>query len=460
MVEDLLHEVGVPREAAARVTVEGRDPVLAARFPIGQAAASAIAAAASVAALLWRERTGQDQDVRVGVRRAAASLVGHTLQRLGEEPLPARPPNPLVGLYRCGDGRWIHLHGSFPKLAAGTVHVLRCATEPDAVAAAVARWESSDLEDALAGAATCGAVVRTTDEWERTPQAESVALLGRVRVDRIADSPPEPAGDGRRPLGGVRVLDLTRVLAGPVHGRVLAEHGADVLLVNSPHLPNVPAFVIETSHGKRSTFLDLERPVDAARLRDLAAEADVFVQGYRSGTLGRRGLGPDELTAARPGLVYVTINCYGDAGPWRERPGWEQLAQSVTGLAAAQGAPGPPRLMPAAACDYTTGYLAAVGTLAALWRRAREGGSYHVHASLCQTAAWLARLGPTCDADAAAGLGDLAGAMQEADTAHGRLRHLAPVAEMSATPPRWALPSPPLGAHPPEWVDDAGTLSG
>ena len=451
VVEGLLQEVGVPPEAAARTTVEGRDPVLAARFPIGEAAAAAIGAAASASALLWRDRTGQAQDVRVDVRRAAATLVGHTLQRLEPEPLAARPPNPLVGLYECRDGRWIHLHGSFPKLSAGTVRVLRCAPEADAVAGAVATWDAFALEAALADAGTCGAVVRTAAEWERTPQGDAVALLGRVRVDRVADSPPEPAGDGRRPLGGVRVLDLTRVLAGPVHGRLLAEHGADVLLVNAPHLPNVPAFVLETSHGKRSTFLDLERADEAARLRELAAGADVFVQGYRSGSLDRRGLGTEELVAAWPGLIVVPINCYGDAGPWRERPGWEQLAQSSTGLAAAQGAPGPPRLMPAAACDYTTGYLAALGTLAALWRRTKEGGSYHVRASLCQTGSWLARLGPTCDPDAAAGLGDLTAWMQETDTALGRLRHLGPVAEMSATPPRWARPSPPLGADPPEW---------
>ncbi|HEY4027981.1 MAG TPA: CoA transferase [Candidatus Dormibacteraeota bacterium] len=453
LVEELLREVGVPREAAARTAVEGRDPVLAARFPIGRAAAAALAAASSVVALLWRDRTGQEQDVRVDVRRAAASLVGYTLQQLQPEPVPARSPNPLVGLYRCAGGRWIHLHGAFPKLAADTVRVLRCAAEPDAIAAAAAGWDAFELEAALAAAGTCGAVVRTAEEWEQTPQAGAVALLGRVRVERVADSPPEPAGDGRRPLGGVRVLDLTRVLAGPAHGRLLAEHGADVLLVNSPNLPNVPAFVLDTSHGKRSAFLDLERPEQAARLRELAAGADVFVQGYRSGTLERRGLGPRALAAARPGLVCVTINCYGDAGPWRERPGWEQLAQSATGLAAAQGAPGPPRLMPAAACDYTTGYLAALGTLAALWRRAHEGGSYHVQASLCQTGAWLARLGPICDPDAAVGIGDLTAWMQETDTALGRLRHLSPVAEMAVTPPRWARPSPPLGADPPEWSE-------
>lgn len=425
--------------------------MLAARFPIGEAAAAALAACAAAAALHWRAKGGEDQDVRVEVPRAAASLVGYRLQELDGAPVPPRPANPLVAIYECADGRWIQLHGAFPALAERTLRVLGCEPEPWSVAAAVARWRARDLEDALAEAGTCGAVVREADEWRALPQGRAVAGLGRVGVEKIGESAPEPAGDGSRPLGGVRVLDLTRVLAGPTHGRVLAEHGADVLLVTSPALPNPPAFVMDTSHGKRSTCLDLDRAEDAGRLRELAAGAGVFAQGYRSGALARRGFGPADLVAARPGIVYVSINCYGDAGPWRERPGWEQLAQSATGLAAAQGAPGPPVLMPAAACDYTTGYLAALGTMAALWRRSREGGSYHVRASLCQTGAWLASLGAVCDPAEAAGLDGAPAWLAERETPWGRLRHLAPVAEMSATPPRWDRPSAPLGTHPPEW---------
>ncbi|HKF76847.1 MAG TPA: CoA transferase [Candidatus Dormibacteraeota bacterium] len=450
---ELLREVGLPADAAARTTITGADPVVAARFPVGEAAATVLAACGAAAALLWRERGGGDQDVRVDVPRAAASLVSHRFLQVDGLPAPPRPANPLVALYECSDGRWIHLHGSFPGLAARTLEVLGCEAEREAVAAAVGRWRAQDLEDALAASGTCGAMAREAGEWRALPQARAVAGLGRVSVEKIGDSAPEPAGNGSRPLGGVRVLDLTRVLAGPTHGRTLAEHGADVLLVNSPALPNPPTFVMDTSHGKLSTFLDLQREEDSGRLRALAGTADVFAQGYRSGALARRGLGPAELARARPGLVYVTINCYGDAGPWRERPGWEQLAQSATGLAAAQGAPGAPALMPAAACDYTTGYLAALGTMAALWRRSREGGSYHVRASLCQTGAWFASLGPVCDPEAASGLDGASAWMVERDTQWGRLRYLAPVAEMSGTPPRWDRPSAPLGAHPPEWPE-------
>ena len=241
------------------------------------------------------------------------------------------------------------------------------------------------------------------DEWAEHAQGRAVGALARVEIEKIGESAPEPVGGTARPLDGVRVLDLTRILAGPTNGRTLAEHGADVLLVNSPNLDNVLPFVIDTSHGKRSTFLDLDSPDDHARLLALASSADVFAQGYRGGAMQRRGLGPDELAARRPGIVYVSMSCYGDVGPWRERPGWEQLAQTVTGIAAVQGAIGPPVLIPAAACDYTTGSLAALGTMVALWRRSHEGGSYHVRASLSQTGMWFARE-PRVDRDAGVGL--------------------------------------------------------
>jgi crotonobetainyl-CoA:carnitine CoA-transferase CaiB-like acyl-CoA transferase len=258
-------------------------------------------------------------------------------------------------------------------------------------------------------------------------------------------------GDAVRPLGGVRVLDLTRVLAGPTNARVLAEHGADVLHINGDHLDNIAAFVMDTGHGKRSASLDLNRDADADTLRALVSQSDVFSQGYRGDALARRGFGPDALAELRPGIVAVTINCYGDVGPWRLRPGWEQLAQSVTGIASAQGRPDKPELIAAAAADYTTGYLAALGTMAALRRRAIEGGSYHVQASLCQTAMWIAEDGPSVDASNASGLGDYEQWMTTTTTPFGQLTHMTPVAQLSKTPGRWDLPSVPLGTHPATW---------
>ena len=266
--------------------------------------------------------------------RAAASLLSFGLQRLDGAPT-LRPAEglALVALYECGDGRWIHLHGAFPSLAERTVRVIGgvVGDDADSVARRVARFGAPELEDALAEAGACGAMVRSADEWAAHPQRAALAPLGRVAVTKIADGDPIPVGDRRRPLGGVRVLDLTRVLAGPTNARVLAEHGADVLHINGDHLDNVTGFVIDTGHGKRSASLDLNVADDAETLRARSRDADVFSQGYRGGALAKRGFGPEQLAALRPGIVAVTINCYGDTGPWRLRPGWEQLSQCGNG---------------------------------------------------------------------------------------------------------------------------------
>ena len=184
---------------------------------------------------------------------------------------------------------------------------------------------------------------------------------------------------------------------------------------------------------------------------ELLREADIFTQGYRVGALERRGFGVEELARRRPGLIYVSINCYGPVGPWTGRPGWEQLGQSATGLAVGQGGAEHPELMPAQACDYNTGYFAALGALIALGRRAREGGSFHVRASLCQTGMFLERIGTRCDPAEALGLGDPSDLYAHSDTPLGRLSQFAPALELSETPPRWARPAVPLGAHEPEW---------
>ena len=440
--------------AADTVDIRGRDPVMPSRFKIGEAAATALAACGVAANTIWTASGGKHQHIEVDTAGAAVSLISFLCQRLDDGSEPQRDPNrPLVGFYQAKDGRWVHLHGAFPDLAAGTLSVLGCDASAESIRASVSRWDGQALEDGLAEAGMCGAMARTREEWLAHPQGEALQSVPPVSIKRIADSPIEPIPARARPLEGVRVLDLTRVLAGPTCARTLASHGANVLKINSPNLPSVPPFVIDTGHGKRSAFLDLNQENDHKKLKSLILSADIFSQGYRKGALAKRDLGPEQLAEQRPGIIYVSINAYGHVGPWAARPGWEQLAQTASGVAVDEGSLEAPRLIAAAATDYTTGYLGALGAMAALYRRSIEGGSYHVEVSLAQTANWLYEFG-LFEGDLALSNFDPAIAapyMVSSDTGFGRLHHLGPIIRMSETEPRWEQVSVPLGHHPAKW---------
>ena len=444
--------------SASALVVTGHDPVLATRFPVGAAAAAVLGAVGIASNELWTLGGRKPQRSEIDVRAAAISLLSFVFQRAPQLP-PGRVPPPTVALYPTRDGGWIHLHGGFPKLHEGTLALLGCGDDASAIARAVGDWNAPDLEDALAQRGLCGARLRSADEWNSHPQGIVLARVPVVEVLRIGEAEPRPLSSpdartaGARPLSGVRVLDLTRVLAGPTCARTLAEHGADVLHVRSPRLPFIESFVIDTNPGKRSCFLDLDRAQDVVRLGDLVSEADVFSQSYRAGALARRGFGPEALAARRPGIIAVSINCYGHDGPWAERPGWEQLAQTVSGMAYEHGGTESAAIVPAAVTDYTTGHLAALGVMRALARRASEGGSWHVRVSLTRTAMWMLSL-PRVSPDATpTGLDPAVIQAYEitTDSAWGPLARLGPILRMSATPPGWASPPVPLGTHAPTW---------
>jgi hypothetical protein len=228
------------------------------------------------------------------------------------------------------DGRWFLPHFGLPNLQQRVLKVLGAQPDPVSVAKAVAQWDALDLEAAIDEARACGAMVRANTEWLAHPHGQALAAKPIVEIMKIGDSGPEPLPQGDHPLTGIRVDP--RILAGPIAARTLAEHGADVLMVAAERLPQIPEHVMDTSHGKRSCFLDLATPADAARLRTLVEGADVFSQGYRPGVLQKLGFGPKELAAHRPGIIYVSISCFGADGPFSHRGGWEQVAQTVTGI--------------------------------------------------------------------------------------------------------------------------------
>jgi crotonobetainyl-CoA:carnitine CoA-transferase CaiB-like acyl-CoA transferase len=460
----ILPIAGWSNDPAASITFTGgTDPVLPTPFRIGVAGAATVAAAGLAAAALWEVRTGRRQSVTVDLRQATASLRSGTYMKLGDGELPHRR-HAIMGCYPTKDGRWSYLHCNFPNHRAAALGVLGVAEDRDAVARAVATWNAADLEEAIIAAKGAGGMVRTHAEWASHPQAAAIAALPLMEIVRIGDSPPEKLPTGDRPLHGIRVLDLTRVLAGPTGARTLAEHGADVMKITAAHLPNLGYQEWDTGHGKLSAQLDLRVPGDVETLRGLVREADVFSQGYRPGTLGGRGLSPAELAAIRPGLVYVSLSAFGHTGPWASRRGFDTVVQTVSGMTARQaeivpGKTAGPQFYPVSAIDYCTGYLMAFGAMVALARRAREGGSWLVRISLAQVGKWMVDLGEV----PAASLKGVPEEFSEAElsswsttseTPSGRLRHLRPVAQMSETPAHWARPSVPLGYHRPVWPQD------
>jgi hypothetical protein len=442
------------------LTVTGEEPVLPSPHHLATGAAAARVLTGVAANELWRQRTGSSQALSVDLRHAAAALRSYEhltyLDGADREPTPRARRGPLITRITAASGdRHVQLHGSFrdgPTIL--EILGLDESASVEDVQAAVATWDAFDLEAAFIDRGICGGAVRSVEEWAQHPHGRELAEAPLVRITKVGDSPPEPLPEGPRPTSGIRVLDLTRVLAGPTCAKTLAEHGADVLKVTAPHLPTSANFDVETGIGKRQIEINLDDAAQADTLRDLVAEADVFSQGFRLGALAKRGFGPEQLAELRPGIVYVAENCYGHTGPWATRPGWEQLAQAATGMSHREGeaAGGAPQLAPAAVNDYSTGYLAAYGAMTALARRATEGGSWLVEVSLSRTSMWYQTLGDDLDRDAAE-RGDLTPFLDEIESAsYGRLRYLKPALSMSETEPCWELPPEAPGSHEPSWL--------
>lgn len=449
LLDELMAAVGEP-PAAGEADFAGSDPVFPTLFRIGDLGAATIAACAVQAARLWRRRTGRDQRVLVEVDAAAAAMRSSRYIRSEADP-DGRPPVGGGGLpvYPTRDGRWIYFQRLFPHHRARFLSVLGCPDDDDSIARAVGTWDGSVLEEAVVAAGATAGLIRTHREWAKHEQGMAVANQPLLEVLKVAEGAPEPLPEGSRPLSGIRVLDLTRVLAGPTCGRTLAEHGADVLRVGTTALPDNEAMMRDTGHGKRSCALDLRSAAGAGQLRALIRRADVFVEGYRPGAIARLGFSPESVMSLRPGIVYASISAFGHAGPWRDRRGFDSVVQAVSGMADEVAQEGKPGFLPANPLDYAAGYLAAFGVMVALSRRTSEGGSFRVRASLARTGHWLDELGRVDPVLSGSRPPDLAPERRDElmisrDTPFGRLRYLAPVAQLSETPARWDGETVPL----------------
>lgn len=451
VLASLWRGLDLPAGALARVALPGDGPVLPSSFAVATLAQASLAAAA-LAASEWAATAGRPAaSVRVDRREAALECSSHFQ-------LDGRTPelwDPLSGLYRCRDG-WVRVHANFAHHRDHALAVLGLpagpATPREAVAAALHGWEAVAFEDAMAAAGGVASALRSFDAWDAHPQAAAVAAEPLVAIERFGDAPPRaPAPGGAGPLAGLRVLDLTRILAGPVAGRLLAHWGADVLMLNAPQLPNIGA-IADLSRGKRSALLDLDRAADRTRLHTLAATGHVFLQGYRPGALAARGFGPAALAAAAPGIVYVSLAAWGFGGPWAGRRGFDSLVQTATGFNVAEAeaaGSATPKALPVQILDHAAGHLLAFGALVALRRQALEGGSWHVKVSLARTGLWLRSLGQD-----RAGLAAVAPApvLEEEDSGFGRLSAMPPTVRFDGVRQRSAQPSMPPGSHPAAWA--------
>jgi crotonobetainyl-CoA:carnitine CoA-transferase CaiB-like acyl-CoA transferase len=453
---DIWRAAGHPAAALDAVDLTGAEPVLPSSFAVGTAAQATIAAAALAAGELWRLRTGRRQGIRVDMRDAAIEFRSDRYLLLDGTPI-TEGWDRIAGLYRCGDGRWVRLHTNLPHHRAGMLALLGCDYDRAAVQRALDGWDAEALETAASEAGLVATACRTFAEWDAHPQGRALVALPLFTIERIGDAAPEPLRAAARPLAGINVLDLTRVIAGPVCGRTLAAHGADVLLVSAAHLPVMQHLVVDTGRGKLSTCVDLRDASGCATLATLLRDADIFVQGYRPGAIAAFGFDPQDAARIRPGIVYVSLCAYGHEGPWAGRRGFDSLVQNANGLNAAEAeaaAADRPQPLPAQAIDHGTGHLMAFAAMSALARRAVEGGSWHVRVSLAQTGTWLRCLG-RIDGLACPdpGLDDVRDQLEDSASGFGRLTAVRHAAHMEETPPRWAMPSVPLGTHAPAWPD-------
>ena len=458
-LQQLWLSAGLPMQALARISLSGSEPVLRSSFAVGTAAQASIAAAALAATELGLLRNGVAQNVSVDMRHAALECCSHFS-------IDGRVPpiwDKLSGLYPCGGEEgaagWVRIHANFAHHRDGALRLLGLPegseSERADVIRALGRWTALDFESAAADAGLVVAALRGFSDWDAHPQGQAVAQRPLLSIEKIGAAAPltlPPLARQSRPLHGLRVLDLTRILAGPVGGRALAAYGADVLLVNAPHLPNIDA-IADTSRGKLSAHADLRSTGGRADFERVLREAHVFVQGYRPGGLAQLGYAPQQIAALRPGAVVVSLSAYGASGPWASRRGFDSLVQTATGYNDAEArafGSGPPRALPAQILDHATGYLIALGAQAALLRQQTEGGSWHVQVSLASTAFWLRGLGRV-ERGFEAPKPDFAAYEETGPSGFGQLVALRHSAQLSETPAVWTRPSVPPGTHVLAW---------
>ncbi|MFJ7011290.1 CoA transferase [Streptomyces albogriseolus] len=435
----------------SRVSAVERPGVLPSRLPVREFAGACVGVCALAAAELAARRTGGGEVPAVRVDDGAVATAFVSERHLRTDGRAAESFAPLSRFWRTADG-WVRTHANYPHHRARLLTALGAPEDPDAVAAVLARRSAREVEETVTAAGGLAVALRTPEEWAAHGQAAAVArlpLVERVRLDAApARQFTAAGGDPLLPAAGLRVLDLTRVVAGPVATRTLALLGADVLRLDPPGLPELPDQHTDTGFGKRSALVDLASGREV--FEELLARADVVVTGYRPGSLDRFGLSAEALAGRRPGVVVAQLSAWGAAGPWAGRRGFDSLVQVATGIAHIEGEHGRPGALPAQALDHGTGYLLAAGVLRALSDQADAGGGRLVRVALARTAAEV-RAGA---AGSAAHGGEVPATpwLAERNSPLGRLRYALPPVDFEGGPRDWARPPGAWGADAARWV--------
>ncbi|MDT0543829.1 CoA transferase [Streptomyces lonegramiae] len=428
------------------------DGVLPSRLPVRELARATVGACSLAAAELGARRSGGAVPaVRVAEAAVGTAFVSERHLRIdGRKPVNFAP---LSGFWRAADG-WVRTHANYPHHRARLLAALGIADEGDENALAKrlaeelagrpAQWIQETVYEAG------GLAVAVAPPAQTAPGAAPTLIESR----QVGDAAPRPLPPAPLPASGVRVLDLTRVIAGPVATRTLALLGAHVLRVDSPRLPEAADAHADTGFGKRSTRLDLADPRDRQTFEELLAHADAVVTGYRPGALDRLGLAPDALLERRPGLVVAQVSAWGWSGPWAGRRGFDSLVQAATGIAALEAGPdGHPGALPAQALDHGTGYLLAAAVLRALTERQESGGGRHLRLSLAATASWLMHgITPATPTTPPGDAYDPTPWLTERPAPYGRLRYARPPLGHADAPRDWSHPPTLWGTDRPMWL--------
>jgi CoA transferase family III len=471
--DDVLKDVGLTSaDSGGKLSFYGSDPILPSSIRFGTAAAIGLAARSVALSALWKQTTGEGQDISIDVRKALRRFCGFFEGKW--ETINGRPPTPggyaVSPFLKMGDaffretrdGRHVLALDIYPQILVRTLNFLGCSPNQESINSAIRKWDAVELENAAAAEGLVLAMVRTNEEFRREPQyVDVLSKMPLITVEKIGDeSEPIPlkANGDNLPLAGIRALGMGHVIAGAALGRDMALYGADVLNIWRPRDSEIESFFWDVQVGMRSTILD-DAKEDREKFNQLLKDADVFFANKRPGFLKKHGLDAESLCAQKPGLIHATVVLHGEKGPWSNRPGFDEIGAAVSGLFAIEGSPTQPKQPPIVPiCDNVVAWLGTTGILAALRRRAIEGGSYRVVVSLTRVVLWQLSLGifDKAYAKATAGSTDehkyIAPDLFTAETPLGTYQGMTDQIVLSRTPGAYRTVLVPRGSSKPEWL--------